>query len=826
MVSLRRLAPVLATLLLAASAFAQGPGDDAKRRQPTAPGWQDQVNDVFGDLLSVFGYVPFYDIAGLLGIDTAPHRLVDEQGAPAPAHLQLPSLPGVEFAAFTPTGRRVLAADGQHRVHVLSLFRARWRQELAAGVDPATVPATTLCVLDGHGDAVTSAASFPDPASRVAMTDDFYRRTEITTGSRDGTARIWRLCSEAEQNNAEVPAPTETAQRTARQVLQHGAPVTAVAYSETGLWLATGGADGSAVVWDARCEKLATVRVDGPVTALAFEGDDALGVTAGGATQWFTAATGAAAEAPAQDAAADAPAGHLARTVTATGIELHDGTTVPIAGAGRGAIAADDTRALTWSQGGELAVHEWLVRGPTDQLAVVSVPIVVLWLVIAAVLFTLFFRFVNFRMFKHAILCVAGKFSNPADQGEVTHFQALSAALSATVGLGNIAGVAIAVMIGGPGATFWMVVAGLLGMTLKFTECTLGQKFRHIGPDGTVSGGPMHYLKEGLKQRSPALAPLGSLLAVVFTLFCIGGSIAGGNAFQVNQSLGVLRGQVPFFDHNPWVYGVVMAFFVGIVIIGGIKSIARVADKVVPTMCSIYVLSAAVVILLHLGDVPAAIGRIVSSALSGDAVYGGAIGALIMGFRRAAFSNEAGVGSASIAHSAARTPYPVREGIVALLEPFIDTVVVCTMTALVIGITGVYNAPEHAEIIATTNGAALTTEAFKSVGAFRDWFPWLLMVAVALFAYSTMISWSYYGERCAVNMFGPKASLPFKLLFLVFTVLGSIVTATNVLEFGDLMILLMAFPNIIGLYFLGGVVQRELGDYEQKLANGEITRFH
>jgi AGCS family alanine or glycine:cation symporter len=380
-------------------------------------------------------------------------------------------------------------------------------------------------------------------------------------------------------------------------------------------------------------------------------------------------------------------------------------------------------------------------------------------------------------------------------------------------------------MIGGPGATFWMVIAGLLGMTLKFTECTLGQKYRCIDQDGSVSGGPMHYLKDGIKQRFPALAPVGALLSVIFSLFCIGGSIAGGNAFQVNQSLGVLRGQIPFFDHYPWVYGVLMAFFVGIVILGGIKSIAKVADKVVPTMCGIYVLSALTVILLHLGDVPAAMGRIFDSALSGDAVYGGAIGALVMGFRRAAFSNEAGVGSASIAHSAAKTPYAVREGIVALLEPFIDTVVVCTMTALVIGITGVYNAPEHAEIIAQKNGAGLTAEAFKSVDLFRAWFPWLLMVAVALFAYSTMISWSYYGERCATNLFGKKASLPFKALFLCFTVLGSIVTATNVLEFGDLMILLMAFPNIIGLYLLGGGVKADLAAYEQKLKSGELRRY-
>ena len=454
-----------------------------------------------------------------------------------------------------------------------------------------------------------------------------------------------------------------------------------------------------------------------------------------------------------------------------------------------------------------------------------TVPFVVLWLVFAAVFFTFRMGFVNLRLFKHAIDVVRGKFTNPADEGEVSHFQALTTALSATVGLGNIAGVAIAVMVGGPGATFWMVVAGLLGMTLKFTECTLGQQFRKIDENGHVSGGPMHYLKEGLEQKG--LGALGVVLSVVFIVFCIGGSVAGGNAFQVNQSLGILASQVPFFEDNGWVYGLIMAFFVGVVIIGGIKRIANTAEKIVPLMCTIYVLASLFILISHISEVPAAFGTIFSGAFSGDAIYGGAIGSLVMGFRRAAFSNEAGVGSAAIAHSAAKTAYPVREGIVALLEPFIDTVVVCTMTALVIVITGVYTGETAAtaDFVASKEGAALTNVAFGSVGALAGWFPWVLMVAVMMFAFSTMISWSYYGERCWTHLFGEASSIYYKILFLLFVLLGSVTTAKNVLEFGDVMILLMCIPNIIGLYFLGGLVKRDLNEYETKRGAGEFQVY-
>lgn len=466
------------------------------------------------------------------------------------------------------------------------------------------------------------------------------------------------------------------------------------------------------------------------------------------------------------------------------------------------------------------------ILGPTGSPVVVQLPFVVVWLVVAAVFFTLSWRFINFRMFGHAIQVVRGRYDNPADHGEVTHFQALASALSATVGLGNIAGVAIAIGLGGPGATFWMICAGLLGMSLKFTECTLGQKFRKIDADGRVSGGPMHYLKDGLKQVGAG--PLGVVLSVLFTVFCIGGSLAGGNSFQVSQSLGILRTEVPFFADHGWAYGVIMAVLVGVVIIGGIKRIAQTAEKIVPTMCGLYLLAGLIVIFGHLSHVPAAFAEIFHGAFDADAIYGGVIGTLVLGFKRAAFSNEAGVGSAAIAHSAARTEYPVREGVVALLEPFIDTVVICTMTALVIVITGVYEPTgEHAQFIATNQGAALTREAFKSVDilGMATWFPWLLLVAVVLFAYSTMISWSYYGERCWTNIFGQKSSLSYKIVFLVFVVLGSIVSATNVLEFGDLMILIMAFPNILGLYFLRNVVKRDLAEYESKLKSGEMPVY-
>ena len=450
----------------------------------------------------------------------------------------------------------------------------------------------------------------------------------------------------------------------------------------------------------------------------------------------------------------------------------------------------------------------------------VVLPLVVLWLVLGAIFFTIYMGFINFRGFGHAVQVVKGKYSNPNDAGEVSHFQALTTALSATVGLGNIAGVAIAISIGGPGATFWMIIAGLLGMSSKFAECTLGQQYREVRSDGRIMGGAMEYLSKGLKEKG--WPRLGMFLAVAFSILCVGGSIGGGNSFQVNQSLNAVQESIPFLAENRWVYGLVMVVLVGLVIVGGIRRIATTAEKIVPLMAVVYVGAALVILAMNFTRIPWAFGQIFAGAFTPEAGYGGLIGVLVVGFQRAAFSNEAGAGSAAIAHSAARTPYPVREGIVALLEPFIDTVVICTMTALVIVITGAYNNPEYEAIRQASQGATLTS---RAMGEELFFFPYILSFAVILFAYSTMISWSYYGERCWAWMFGDRTSGIYRALFLVFVFLGSIITSTNILNFGDLMILGMAFPNILGVVILSGNVKRELNEYWARLKAGEIRPY-
>ncbi|GIW96096.1 MAG: alanine glycine permease [Pirellulaceae bacterium] len=447
-----------------------------------------------------------------------------------------------------------------------------------------------------------------------------------------------------------------------------------------------------------------------------------------------------------------------------------------------------------------------------------SVPFVVVWLLAGATFFTLRMKFINIRGFRHAVALTRGAYDNPHDAGEVSHFQALASALSATVGLGNIAGVAIAIATGGPGATFWMIVAGLLGMSSKFTECTLGQMYRKVAPDGTVSGGAMHYLSDGLKELG--FGRLGMVLAVLFSILCIGGSLGGGNSFQIAQSLSAVRTEVALLDRHPWIYGLVMAFMVGLVIIGGIKSIGRVAEKIVPFMCGGYVLAALYIIFTHADHVIPALGRIFGEAFQPNAVYGGFLGVMVTGIKRAVFSNEAGVGSAAIAHSAARTQWPIREGMVALLEPFIDTVVICTMSALVMVITGVFERPEFAQYVKNDQGAALMKEAFVDGG--HAWFRWVLYAAVVLFAYSTVISWSYYGERCWSWLFGPRTSIVYKCICLTFCVLGSVVQATNILTFSDLLILGMSFPNILGVVLLSGKVRAALDDYWARYRRGDF----
>lgn len=541
-----------------------------------------------------------------------------------------------------------------------------------------------------------------------------------------------------------------------------------------------------------------------------------------------------------------------------------------------------------------------------------ELPLILIWLVGAALLFTFIFRFINVRLLKLAFRTVKGKYSKDDDPGEITHFQALTAALSGTVGLGNIAGVAIAVSVGGAGAIFWMVIVGILGMTTKFCECTLGVKYRKIDENGKVRGGAMYYLRDGLKERD--MGGMGKVLAVLFAIMCVGASFGGGNMFQINQAatqfigitesdehaiakneLAVIQKQksefgkinanlknissqvdttssradklfnnqkpnyefhdifediseqtsslaLPiseissqigadsailaqlnaqekaaqlkvddtegFFSKQKWIFGVIVAILVGIVIIGGIRSIASVTEKLVPFMCGIYVLAALVVIFSKFDQIPAAFGTIIHDAFAPTAVAGGIIGAIIQGVRRAAFSNEAGFGSAPIAHAAAKTKHPASEGLVALIEPFIDTVIVCTMTGLVIVITGMHEQSDG------LSGIALTSSAFSQV---IEWFPYILTASVILFAFSTMISWSYYGQQAWAYLFGSSKAVEilYKVIFCVFVVLGASTSLGNVLDFSDAMLFAMCLFNLIGVWLLFPVVKRELTTFQE-----------
>ena len=443
-----------------------------------------------------------------------------------------------------------------------------------------------------------------------------------------------------------------------------------------------------------------------------------------------------------------------------------------------------------------------------------DIPFIVVWLVLGALFFTLRMGFINIRGFRHSLQLAKGKYDDPNAPGQVTHFQALATAVSGTVGLGNIAGVAVAISLGGAGATMWMVVAGLLGMSSKFVECTLGVKYRFINSEGRVFGGPMNYLRYGLERRN--MNGLGKFLAVLFAILAIGASFGGGNMFQANQSFAILSGQFPALAGNGFYFGLAVAVFVGIVIIGGISSIAKVTEKIVPIMAAVYVLGALTVIGVNIANIGPAFSAIWDGAFSPSALKGGVIGVLIVGFQRAAFSNEAGVGSAAIAHSAAKTNHPPSEGFVSLLEPFIDTVVVCTLTALVLIFTGMHE-------VEGVGGVELTSGAFGSV---ISWFPYVLATAVFLFAFSTMISWSYYGMRAWTYLFGKskKTELVYKSFFLIFVVVGASISLGAVLDFSDMMILAMSFPNIIGLYIMSGEVKKDLNEYLRQLKAGEL--FH
>lgn len=489
---------------------------------------------------------------------------------------------------------------------------------------------------------------------------------------------------------------------------------------------------------------------------------------------------------------------------------------------------ADGETTVVLISGNQLAVGEKYQITHKNKM----IPFVLIWLVVGAAFFTIFFKFVNFRGFRHALDVVRGKYDDPNHKGEVSHFQALTAALSGTVGIGNIAGVAVAVSLGGPGATFWMIVAGILGMSAKFVECTLGVKYRKVNADGSVSGGPMYYLSQGLAKKGKGFATLGKILAVLFAIACIGGSFGGGNMVQINQATALLTdatgGTESIFYGNGWIFGAVMSILVGIIIIGGIKSIARVTDKVVPFMVGIYVIGALIVLAMNIPEIPGAIGKIFGGAFNSQAMYGGIIGVLIQGFRRAAFSNEAGIGSASIAHAAAKTDEPISEGLVSLLEPFIDTVVICTMTALVIVISNYGSFDQTAVFISEKAGdldaIKLTSSSFAST---ISWFPIILTVAVILFALSTMISWSYYGLKAWTYLFGETriASISYKAIFCIMVVVGSAISAKQVFDLGDAMIFAMCFPNVLGLYFLAPEIKTDLSDYLARIKSGSIKRY-
>ena len=474
-----------------------------------------------------------------------------------------------------------------------------------------------------------------------------------------------------------------------------------------------------------------------------------------------------------------------------------------------------------------------------------KIPIVVILLVLGALFFTLRFSFINIRRFPLAINTVRGKYDeldqhgvektelrveegdvldtikDESQEGEVSHFQALATAVSGTVGLGNIAGVAVAIAMGGPGATFWMIVCGLIGMSTKFVECTLGVKYRDVGEDGTVYGGPMYYLRKGL--ASTGMPGLGKVLGVLFAILCVGASFGGGNAFQSNQATMQIATLFNLTGGSTGVIiGSILAILVGIVIIGGIKRIASITEKIVPFMAGIYVVASLIIIFANFSNIGTAFGQIISGAFTPRAGIGGVVGVLIIGFQRAAFSNEAGAGSAAIAHSAVRTKYPASEGVVALLEPFIDTVLICTMTALVIIFFNMDGAFTYGEvgggnvILSATGesvgGVDLTSMAFEKV---IPGFSIVLTIAIILFAFSTMISWSYYGLQSWKYLFGrgKTADLVYKMIFLLFVVIGASTTLDAVVKFSDAMILALVFPNMVGLLLLFPKVREELKRY-------------
>lgn len=448
----------------------------------------------------------------------------------------------------------------------------------------------------------------------------------------------------------------------------------------------------------------------------------------------------------------------------------------------------------------------------------VKLPFLVVWLIAGGIYLTILTKFINLRAMGHAFAILRGRYKTADDKGEISPFGALSTALSATVGLGNIAGVALAVSIGGPGATFWMIIAGFLGMSLKFTEVTLSLQHRVFLKDGTVMGGAMEYLSRGLAQKG--YVTFGKYLAIVFAVFMIGGAIGGGNVFQVSQVLSAVSQEFSFFRDFPLLFGVIVTIFVGLVIVGGVKRIATITESLVPLMSIIYISASLWILGVHFDKIDDAIGIILHEAFATSAIYGGMAGAIIQGFQRAVFSSEAGIGSSPVAHAPVKTKYPVRQGLVALYEPFIDTVIICTMTALVIVITGVYaHDGAYAALIEAKQGAALTSAAYGTV---VSWFPMVLTLSITLFALSTIIAWSYYGERAWVYLFGTKYSILYKIGFLLLIMIGTVAQTDVLVDFSFMLFLTMALPNILGLFILGGDVKRDLEIYMDKLKSGEL----
>ncbi|MEM6599955.1 MAG: alanine/glycine:cation symporter family protein [Verrucomicrobiota bacterium] len=480
---------------------------------------------------------------------------------------------------------------------------------------------------------------------------------------------------------------------------------------------------------------------------------------------------------------------------------------------------------LTDPETGEVILDEKtgkpVVDGP-------SVKFLVIFLALGAVFYSVYHRLVNIRMFGHAIKIVRGDYDHEKHDGDITPFRALTSALSATVGLGNIAGVAVAMVTGGPGALFWMMFLGFFGMASKFHESTLAQMYRITNPDGSISGGPMFYLSQGLSEFGASWKPFAKATAVLFAVLCMGAAIGGGNMFQANQAFeGFFTTFVqPHLDGNvnavrvqtSFGFGLIMAVIVGVVVIGGITRIGAATARIVPFMAILYVGACAVIIISNISAVPGLVAEVFREAFAWESAFGGLIGAMIVGFQRAAFSSEAGLGSSAIAHSAAKTSEPVREGMVASLEPFIDTIVVCFMTGMVVLITGAY------EVEGISKGTEVTLTAFKQVPALSGFFPEILSVCIILFAFSTMLSWCYYGERAWGYLFGIQSVIGFRLVFVVFVFVGSVASLGAVIDFADVMLLSMALPNIFGGILLAGKVKAALADYLTRYQKGDFDK--